>query len=69
MKQSIQQRGLNTGTFTGRLRTFWVCFGVSLMALSQALGQTLPLQIDQKATLYNYQSYSGVPLSDDVNDP
>ncbi|MDE0824517.1 MAG: hypothetical protein OSB07_11230, partial [Dehalococcoidia bacterium] len=34
------------------------------MALSQALGQTLPLQIDQKATLYNYQSYSGVPLSD-----
>ena len=41
------------------------------MALSQALGQTptLPLQIDQKATLYNYQSYSGVPLSTIVGDP
>ena len=39
------------------------------MVVGQSLGQTLPLEIRQDYTAYNYQSAGGVPLSMAVDDP
>ncbi|MBT3614459.1 MAG: hypothetical protein HN524_00550, partial [Verrucomicrobia bacterium] len=52
---------------TKKIPTWGVLSGVLLLALGQALGQTLPLEIRQDQTLYNYQSADGVPISTTVD--
>ncbi len=43
---------------------------LSIVAMEQAVAQTsLPLEIHQDKTLYNYQSVTGVPTSGTVGDP
>lgn len=59
MKTSIHHRKNRLGAL----------LGIGLLTLGQALGQTLPLEIHQNKTKYNYQSASGVPLSTTANDP
>jgi hypothetical protein len=61
MKQITIQTGTQMKITTKKIPTWGVLSGVLLLALGQALGQTLPLEIRQDKTLYNYQSAKGVP--------
>jgi hypothetical protein len=67
MKQITIQTGTQMKITTKKIPTWGVLSGVLLLALGQALGQTLPLEIRQDKTLYNYQSAKGVPISTTVD--
>ncbi len=54
---------------TRKTPTWGVLIGTLLLALGQALAQTLPLEIRQDYTQYNYQSAAGVPLSSTSGNP
>ncbi len=67
MKQTTIQTGTQMKITTKKIPTWGVLSGVLLLALGQALGQTLPLEIRQDQTPYNYQSAAGVPISTTVD--
>ena len=67
MKQTTIQTGTQMKITTKKIPTWGVLSGVLLLALGQALGQTLPLEIRQDQTPYNYQSAGGVPISTTVD--
>ena len=67
MKQATNQKGIQMKIRTKYIPTLGVLSGVLLLSLSQALGQTLPLEIRQDQTPYNYQSAGGVPISTTVD--
>ena len=67
MKQTTNLKGIQMKITTKYIPTLGVLSGVLLLSLSQALGQTLPLEIRQDQTPYNYQSAGGVPISTTVD--
>ena len=69
VKQTTIQTGNQMKIATRKIPAWGVLIGTLLLALGQALGQSLPLQIRQDDTQYNYQSAAGVPLSSTSGDP
>ena len=67
MNQITIQTGTQMKITTKNIPTWCVLSWVLMLALGQALGQTLPLEIRQDKTLYNYQSAGGVPISTTVD--
>ena len=59
----------HTSKLMQRVKIASLLVGLSIVALNQAVAQSLPLEIHQDKTLYNYQSVKGVPTSGTVGDP
>ncbi|MDA7624800.1 hypothetical protein N8697_01380 [bacterium] len=69
MKQITIQTATQMKIATRNILAWGVLIGTMLLPLGQALGQTLPLEIRQDYTHYNYQSAAGVPLSSTTGNP
>ena len=59
----------HTAKLMHRVKIASLLAGLSIVALNQSVAQSLPLEIHQDKTLYNYQSVQGVPMSGTVGDP